>query len=76
MSSMVTLLNPKFKNIADAFSKIFSFINLIFHKAAKIQLETLKTKKVSKVYIKLTWDLFRPRRFLESLSFVWGKLWV
>jgi hypothetical protein len=41
-SSMVTLLNPRFKNISDAFSKIFSFIE-----GAKIILETYKTKKVS-----------------------------
>lgn len=43
-SSIVTLLNPRFKNSSVALCKISSFIN---HR--KCRTETLKTKKVSKV---------------------------
>lgn len=45
ISSIVTLLNPRFKNKSLDMSNIFSLIS----KDANLQKETLETKKVSKV---------------------------
>ena len=45
ISSIVTLLKPRFKNISAALCKIF----FLHNSGANLRQETLETKKVSKV---------------------------